>query len=113
MLDIAGNRSWSDCSRVLNEKATLVLVGGPKTNRWIGPLGHAVKLRLASLAGSRKVAAPFLAKMNKEDLVVLQQLLEAGSVKPILDREYELSEVPDALRYLGEGHSRAKVVITV
>src|SRR6266496_1183064 len=44
MLDVAGNRSWADCKRVLNEKATLVVVGGPKRGRWIGPLGQAVKL---------------------------------------------------------------------
>jgi NADPH:quinone reductase-like Zn-dependent oxidoreductase len=113
MLDIAGNRSWSDCKRVLDEKATLVVVGGPKTNRWIGPLGNVVKLRLASLAGSRKVVAPFLAKMNKEDLVVLQELLEAGTVTPVIDRRYELSDVPEALMYLGDGHAQGKVVITV
>jgi NADPH:quinone reductase-like Zn-dependent oxidoreductase len=113
MLDIAGNRSWSDCRRVLDEKATLVVVGGPKTNRWIGPLSTVVRLRLASLAGSRKVAAPFLAKMNKQDLVVLQELLEAGTVTPVIDRRYELSEVPEALTYLGDGHAQGKVVITV
>jgi NADPH:quinone reductase-like Zn-dependent oxidoreductase len=113
LLDIAGNRSWSDYRRVLNEKATLVVVGGPKGNHWIGPLSQAVKLRLSSLAGSRRVVAPFLAKMKKEDLVVLQELLEAGTVTPVLDRQYELSEVPEALRYLGEGHAQGKVVVTV
>jgi NADPH:quinone reductase-like Zn-dependent oxidoreductase len=112
LLDIAGSRSWSDYRRVLDEKATLVVVGGPKGNRWIGPLSQAVKLRLSSLAGSRRVVAPFLAKIKKEDLVVLQELLEAGTVTPVIDRQYELSEVPEALRYLGEGHARGKVVIT-
>lgn len=113
MLDVAGNRSWSDCKRVLNEKATLVVVGGPKKGRWIGPLGQALKLRLSSLGGSRRVVAPFLAKINKEDLVVLQKLLEAGTVTPVIDRQYELSETPEALRYLGAGHAQGKVVITV
>jgi NADPH:quinone reductase-like Zn-dependent oxidoreductase len=113
LLDIAGNRSWSDYRRVLDEKATLVVVGGPKGNRWIGPLSQAVKLRLSSLAGSRRVVAPFLAKMKKEDLVVLHELLEAGTVTPVLDRQYELSEIPEALRYLGEGHARGKIVVTV
>jgi NADPH:quinone reductase-like Zn-dependent oxidoreductase len=113
MLDIAGSRSWSDCSRVLDVKATLVVVGGPKGNRWIGPLSQALKLRLGSIADSRRVVAPFLAKMNKEDLVVLQELLEAGTVTPVIDKRYELSEVPEALRYLGEGHARGKIVVTV
>jgi NADPH:quinone reductase-like Zn-dependent oxidoreductase len=58
------------------------------------------------------VVAPFLAKIKKEDLVVLQELLEAGTVTPVIDRQYELSEVPEALRYLGEGHAQGKVVIT-
>ena len=113
MLDVAGNRSWSDCKRVLNEKATLVVVGGPKKGRLIGPLNQVVKLRLSSLGGSRRVVAPFLAKLNKEDLVVLQKLLAAGTVTPVIDRQYELSEVPEALRYLGDGHAQGKVVITV
>ena len=112
LLDVAGSRSWSDYRRVLDERATLVVVGGPKGNRWIGPLSQAVKLRLSSLAGSRRVVAPFLAKIKKEDLVVLRELLESGSVTPVIDRQYELSEVPEALRYLGEGHARGKVVIT-
>jgi NADPH:quinone reductase-like Zn-dependent oxidoreductase len=113
LLDIAGNRSWSDCKRVLDEKATLVVVGGPKKGRWIGPLGQAVKLRLGSLGGSRRVVAPFLAKIKKEDLVDLRELLEAGAVTPVIDRRYQLSEAPEALRYLGEGHAQGKVVINV
>ena len=113
LLDIAGNRSWSDYMRVLDEQASLVVVGGPKGNRWIGPLSQAVKLRLRSLAGRRRVVAPFLAKIKREDLVVLQDLLETGAVTPVLDRHYSLSEVPEALRYLGEGHARGKVVVTV
>jgi NADPH:quinone reductase-like Zn-dependent oxidoreductase len=113
MLDIAGSRSWSDCRRILGVKATVVVVGGPKGNRWIGPLSQALKLRLGSIADSRRVVAPFLAKMNKEDLVVLQELLRAGTVKPVIDRQYKLREVPEALRYLGEGHARGKIVVTV
>jgi NADPH:quinone reductase-like Zn-dependent oxidoreductase len=113
MLDIAGSRSWSDCSRVLDDKAILVVVGGPKRGRWIGPLGQALKLRLGSVADSRRVVAPFLAKMNKEDLVALQELLEAGTVTPVIDKRYELSDAPEALRYLGEGHARGKIVVTV
>ena len=113
MLDIAGSRSWSDCSRVLDEQATLVVVGGPNKGRWIGPLSQALKPRLGSVADSRRVVAPFLAKINKEDLVVLQELLEAGTVTPVIDKRYGLSEVSEALRYLGAGHARGKIVVTV
>jgi len=113
MLDIAGSRSWSDCSSVLGEQATLVVVGGPKGNRWIRPLSQALKLRLASVTDSRRVVAPFLAKIKKGDLVVLQELLEAGTITPVIDKRYRLSEVAEALRYLGEGHARGKIVVSV
>jgi NADPH:quinone reductase-like Zn-dependent oxidoreductase len=55
----------------------------------------------------------FTAKENKEDLVVLKELCEAGKVTPVIDRTYPLSEVPEAIRYLEEGHARGKVVITI
>ena len=46
-------------------------------------------------------------------MVVLRELLEAGKVTPVIDRRYELSEIADAFRYLGEGHAQGKIVITV
>jgi NADPH:quinone reductase-like Zn-dependent oxidoreductase len=112
MIDIAGNRSWSECKRVLNPQAILVVVGGPKTNRLIGPLGHLAGVRLAASRSSQKVAL-FVTKVNKPDMVVLQDLLEAGRVRPVIDRCHELSDVADALRYLGEGHAQGKIVIAV
>jgi len=112
MLDVAGSRSWSACRRVLNPQAALVIVGGPKTNRLIGPLGHVVRLFLAGLLSSRKVVF-FIAKFNKADMVVLRELLESGKVTPVIDRRYELNEIADALRYLGEGHAQGKIVLTV
>jgi NADPH:quinone reductase-like Zn-dependent oxidoreductase len=112
MLDVAGSRSWSACRRVLNPQATLVIVGAPKGNRLLGPLSHIVKVRLAALRSSRKVVF-FIAKFNKADMVVLRELLEEGKVTPVIDRRYELSEIVDALRYLGEGHAQGKVVLTV
>lgn len=112
LFDIAGSRSWSECKRVLNPGATFVIVGGPKTNRWIGPLSHMVRIRLGSVGASQK-AVFFLAKFNREDLKVLRELLESGMVTPVIDREYNLTELPEAIRYLGEGHARGKVVITV
>ena len=54
-----------------------------------------------------------LVKPNKHDLVFMKELLEAGKVKPVIDRRYLICAVPEALRYLEEGHARGKVVITV
>ena len=112
MLDVAGSRSWSECRRVLEPQATLVIVGAPKGSRLMGPLSHMVKVRLAAVRSSRKVVF-FIAKFNKADMVVLQELLEDGKVTPVVDRRYELSEIADALRYLGEGHAQGKIVLTV
>jgi NADPH:quinone reductase-like Zn-dependent oxidoreductase len=112
MLDVAGSRSWSACRRVLTPQATVVMVGGPKTNRLLGPLGHVVKFRLAAVRSGRKVVF-FIAKFNKADMVTLRELLEAGKVKSFIDKRYELSEIGDALRYIGEGHAQGKIVLTV
>ncbi|MDQ3121248.1 MAG: NAD(P)-dependent alcohol dehydrogenase [Actinomycetota bacterium] len=112
LLDVAGSRSWSECKRVLTPQATLVIVGGPKSNRLLGPLGHLVKVRLAGVRSSRKVVF-FIAKFNKADMLVLRELLESGKMTSVIDRRYDLSEIADAFRYLGEGHARGKVVITV
>jgi NADPH:quinone reductase-like Zn-dependent oxidoreductase len=112
LLDVAGGRSWSECKRVLGRQATLVIVGGPKSNRLLGPLGGVIAKRLAGVLERRKVVF-FIAQLNKPDLEVLRELLETGAVRPVIDRRYELAQVADALEYLGEGHSRGKVVIAV
>jgi NADPH:quinone reductase-like Zn-dependent oxidoreductase len=111
MFDNAGSRSWSECKRVLKPHATVVLVGGQMGGRLLGPLGHVIKMRLAAVLSSRK-AVFFVAKFNSADMEVLRELLEAGKVKPVIDRRYELSEIADAFRYMGEGHAQGKVVIT-
>lgn len=112
LLDIAGSRSWSDCRRVLKPRATVVIAGGPKTNRLIGPLGQVVRQLLAGMLSSQRVTF-FIATPNRADLVALQELLESGKVTPVIDRSYKLSEATEALRYMGDGHARGKVVLTV
>ena len=112
LLDIAGSRSWSACKRVLAPQGTLVIVGGPRKNRLLGPLGGVIRKRLGGMFGSRKVVF-FIAKFNKSDMEFLRDLLEAGKLTPAIDRHYELSEIADALLYIGEGHARGKIVVTV
>jgi NADPH:quinone reductase-like Zn-dependent oxidoreductase len=112
ILDVAGSRSWSECVRVLNRRAILVIVGAPKGGGLMGPLGHIVKVRLAAVPGGRK-ATFFIAKLNKPDLAALGELLEAGKLTPVVERRYELGESADAFRYLGEGHAQGKLVITM
>ena len=112
LLDIAGSRSWREVRRVLHPQATLVIIGGPKGTRLLGPLSHIVKVKLASVRSRRKVVF-FVAKIVKADLEVVRELLESGQVTPVVDRRYELSETADAFRYLGEGHAQGKLVIAV
>jgi NADPH:quinone reductase-like Zn-dependent oxidoreductase len=111
LFDNAGSRSWRACRRVLSPEATLVLVGGPKT-RLLGPLGHIVAVRLAAWRSSQK-AVFFVAKLNRADLAVLREFLEAGTIAPVVERRYELTDVADALQYMGEGHVQGKLVVTV
>jgi NADPH:quinone reductase-like Zn-dependent oxidoreductase len=112
ILDVAGTKSWSRYRRVLKPHGTLVMVGAPKANRLLGPLGHIARVRLAAWRGSQK-AVFFVAKFNKPDLDALRELLESGNVKPVVEKRYELGEVADALRYMGEGHAQGKIVISV
>ena len=112
ILDVSGTKSWSRYRRVMNPHATLVMVGAPKTNRLLGPLGHIIRLKLAAWRGSQK-AVFFIAKMSQADLEALRELIEAGKVTPVIDRQYRFSEFADALRYLGEGHAQGKIVFTV
>ena len=107
MLDIAGSRSFLAFRRVLTPEATVALIGGPMTYRGLGPLPHLAGTMLKSRGRSQKVKF-FVAKINTADLVVMDELLEAGKVRSVIDREYPLSEAPAALAYLGEGHARGK-----
>jgi NADPH:quinone reductase-like Zn-dependent oxidoreductase len=112
ILQLGGTRSASNCRRALTPKGTLILISGESSGRWIGPLGRIVKALLLS-PFVRQRMVNFTVKPNREDLQFLKQLIEAGKVKPVIDRTYSLSEVPEAIRYLEEGHARGKVVITV
>ena len=112
MLDVAGSRPFRQFRRVLKPDATIIGVGAPMSARGLGPLKHLIGLRLTALGRSQRVVN-FVAKITKDDLEVMRGLLEAGSIKSAIDRRYELSDVPDALRYLGTCHARAKVVITM
>jgi len=112
IFDSVGNHSLSDTRHALTPEGTLVLVGGPDKGRWLGPLTGVLKAVVLSRCVSQKLL-PFLAHLSKDDLIVMQELLEARKVTPVIDRSYPLSDVPEAIRYLEEGHARGKVVITV
>jgi NADPH:quinone reductase-like Zn-dependent oxidoreductase len=112
ILDMAGTRSFADRKRALRPGGTAVLVGGPVEGLWIGPVTGEVKRMLASMGGDRKLTS-MLTRFRLTDLETLAGLLEAGTIVPVIDRTYPLSEVRDAIAYAMKGHARGKVVITV
>jgi len=112
ILDTAGGRTLSEFKRALTPRGTYVSVGGPLDGLWIWPLLAVAKVTLAGWFGSRRMVS-MLTKNSREDLLAIRDLLESGQVTPVVDRRYPLTEVPDALGYVGQGHTRGKVVITV
>ncbi len=111
LLDNAGNRPWRRTKRVLAPGGINVTITGPK-HRWMGPVRNLIARRVAS-SFSRKRMASFTAAMKQADLETLAGWLEAGEIEPVIERTYPLAEVPEALRYLGEGHALGKVVIEI
>jgi len=101
IFDVVVHRSISEYKRALSPKGICVFVGGSMTRVFLNILRNPKRMGLV------------VWKANKEDFVFLKELFEAGKVKPVIDRRYPLSEVAEALRYLGEGHAKGKVVITV
>jgi NADPH:quinone reductase-like Zn-dependent oxidoreductase len=109
--DTIGNHSLTACRRVLNPNGILVMAGG-KSGRWKMGLLRGIRAKVISGFSSRKLVGIF-AKGSKEDLLFLRGLLEAGKITPVIDRCYKLNEVPEAIRYLEEGHARGKVIISL
>jgi NADPH:quinone reductase-like Zn-dependent oxidoreductase len=112
VVDNVGNRSLLECRRVLKPKGIFVLVGGGGANEQglIGPMAKPIKVMLLSLFVSQKMGM-LLADLNHDDLAFLAELMQSGKVKPVIDRTYKLSEVPEAIKYVEQGHARGKVVI--
>lgn len=111
ILDCFAIHSLSAYRRILNPKGIYVGVGGP-IGSMIGLLATLVKPLVLSAFVSQKFVM-FITKRSKEDLTILRGLIESGKVTPVIDRRYGLSDVPEAIRYLEEGHARGKVVIAL
>ncbi len=111
IIDNVGNHSLWACRRAMSQDGTLVVVGAPE-GRWVAPVARVVAAKLFSRFGSRKFV-PHLTDTTQADLAFLTELIEAGTIVPVIDRRYPLSAVPDAIRYLETMRARGKVVITV
>ena len=112
ILDIGGNATLSRLRRALTPKGTLVIAGGETDGRLLGGADRQLRAIAMSPFVGQKLGT-YISSENAEDLIVLKELIEAGKVTPTIDRTYSLTEVPDAIRYIEEGHARGKVAITI
>ena len=111
ILDVAANRSFSAMRRVLAPGGRLVVTGAAKTSM-LAVMWRAIVPLVRKRFGNTWLV-PFLAHVTHDDLLVLKELAEAGKLRPVIDRQYPLTEAAEAVRYVGTGQARAKVVIDV
>jgi len=112
ILDNVAIRSLSDLRRALTSKGTLVPNGGGFEHRWVASGGRLIGAKMSFAFASQKVVT-FIASPKQAILAALGEFLEAGTVTPVIDRTYSLNDAAEAIRYVGEGHARGKVVITM
>ena len=112
ILQVGGTASPAHCRRALTPSGTLVLSSGEPRGRVFGPVGRMISgLALSRFVSQRIVT--FVMKPKRADLQAMTELIEAGEVRPVIDRTFPLADVPEAIRYLEEGQARGKVVVTV
>jgi NADPH:quinone reductase-like Zn-dependent oxidoreductase len=111
VFDVAGSRPLSATRRVLKPDGTFLVVGGPG-GRFIRPMDRMIGAMVMRRFVSQRMLG-FLAEVTPENLVVLKELAESGKLTPVIDRTYPFAETADAMRYVEQGHTRGKVVITV
>jgi NADPH:quinone reductase-like Zn-dependent oxidoreductase len=112
VLDIGGNRRLSHLRRALTPRGRLVIVGGETDGRWLGGVDRQLRAQLLSPFIGQKLGT-FVASENAEDLMTLRELIESDKITPAIDRTYPLSEAAAAIRYMLDGQTRGKLVITI
>jgi NADPH:quinone reductase-like Zn-dependent oxidoreductase len=111
ILDTVATHSPSDYRRALKPDGVLVMVGALSDGPWLGPLLPMIELYAYAAFVDEQLVTMF-ATLNQDDLATLRDLMEAGRVKTVIDRRYTSNEIPDAIRYLEQGHARGKVVVS-
>jgi len=114
ILDNVANHSLSECRRVLTPKGKYVMIGGGGANEqgFLGVIRSMNKEMVLSPFINQQMGM-MMADMNQKDLTTLADMMQTGKLKPVIDRTYKLDQVPDAIRYVEEGHARGKVIIAV
>ena len=109
ILDIGGNRRLSAMRRALTPTGRIVMVA-PQPGQWIGPIARIAGAVITTRLGSRPAGA-FLADVSRDDLLALKDLIEAGKLRPVIDRTYRFDQIPEGIRYVESGAAAGKVVI--
>lgn len=112
IIDTAGLRSLARVRKALKKDGTLVIVGGEGGDRLLGGVHRSLAARFLSRFSSQQLRAPFMNE-HSEHLDYLHDLVEAGKIKPVIDRTFSLDDTPEAIRYIHQGHARGKVVVAV
>ena len=112
ILDNVGNHGFFDLKRSMTPDGVIVMVGGSKESAFLGPIKRMAWTKIAQNFVGRSLPF-FIAKMNKADLELLATLVREGKLKSVIDRRYPLEQAGAALEYLGGGHARGKVIVTV
>ena len=112
LLDVGATRPLRDLRRMLVPRGTLVCAGAAKRGGWLGILARLLAMLFRARVLRQRVVF-YVASVRREDLAYLKELIEAGQLRPVIDRTYPLEEGREAVRYAMSGQARAKVVITV
>jgi NADPH:quinone reductase-like Zn-dependent oxidoreductase len=112
IFDLSGNHPLRDYRRVLTPTGIYILGGDTDKGAWLGPL-KAFGATVIVSKFVKQTMTPFMANLEQADLVALAAMMQAGKVKPVIDRRYSLDQVADAIRYQEAGHARGKVIVTV
>jgi NADPH:quinone reductase-like Zn-dependent oxidoreductase len=113
IFDTVGNHALLDYRRVLNPNGIFVIIGAKSDDPWLGPLTSPIKAFVISPFVSQKFSMMLADANNTSDLDTLRDLMQAGKLTPVIDRQYTLNEVPEAMRYLEQGHARGKVIVSL
>jgi NADPH:quinone reductase-like Zn-dependent oxidoreductase len=112
ILDTGGHRPLSELRRALTPRGTLVIVGSETGGRWLGGSDRQLRALMLSPFTSQRLTT-LICSENTQDLRALTELIESGQVRPVIDRTYPLSQIPQAIQYLRDGHAQGKVVVNL
>lgn len=112
ILDMGGNRPLSELRCALTPGGTLVMVGGEHGDKWVGGMGRPLWALVLSRLVSQNMAM-FIAEVRRKDLLHMTDLIESGTVTPVIDKTYPMANAAEAVRYLEQGRARGKIVIKV